>query len=956
MKLASSRVLAIALVFVLVLWVVDAAVGAGFFYHRPFLDLLLRPEPAEIYVRVVSSAALLLFGVTAFAFMRHARTAGDLERDIQARYSSILTNTSDGALAADPSGRITAFSPGAERIFGYPAHEMIGRPIASLCPEDLRAEQAETWAVVMETGAVSGFETERLARDGRRVPVELTVNLVRDGDGRPLGTTAVIRDITERRRAAEALRDRERRLTRIFRVAPIGFGIARNRILLEVSDQVCEMLGRGREELVGQDARIFYPSDEEYRRVAAERDLQAPTREIVSVDTLWRHRDGRILNVILNSSPIDRDDPAKGVIFAAQDVTGQIRSRLDLEEQHLHLQQAQELAHVGSWTFDLGEGWVAASREAKRIYGLSGDAWSIPDVQTVPLPEFREGLDKALADLVQHGKPYDVTFSIMRRTDGQIRVVHSMARFDHQRNRVTGVIQDITEQRLAEEALRASEERFRGVVEQSLLAIYLLVDDRFELVNPRFCEITGVTPEEARAPGFDFRELIAPESLHLVEDRRRRRMRGEPVSDSYEFTIRNRSGHKVHVVASVAAIRYQGKDAVLGFLHDVSTQRGLEEQLDQVLRIESISRLSGGVAHDLNNLLSPILGHAELLLEDLDPGDAHRESADAILQAAFRARDLVKQLLAFSRQQPMEMGTVDVNAMVREFDGLLRRTLREDVRIEMDLDRRVSPVTADRRQLEQVLMNLAVNAQDAMPDGGTLRIVTRGAVLDDAFVSTHPGSGAGRYVALDVRDSGEGMDAETLKRIFEPFFTTKGMGKGTGLGLATVYGIVKQHDGYIDVHSEPGRGATFTCYFPVAQGTAPAPAPKMDVIVQLGGSETVLVVEDEDLVRGLVVSVLSRQGYAVLQAPDGEAALGLLADYRGGVDLLLTDVVLPGINGRELYREIHSMSPRTKVIFMSGHTGEVITERGVPTDDTFIQKPFSTQALAARVRKTLDSA
>ncbi len=828
MKLTTTRLLALALFVALMVWVIDAAVGAAVFYDEPFLRLLLHPSSVQLYTHLVFGGSFLLLALSVGVFMRRARRTADENKDMRARYAAILATTSDGALATDAERRITAFSPGAERIFGYHARDVLGKPISMLCPEDLREEQASAWRKILETGSYSGFETERLTKDGRRVPVELTVNLVREESGEVSGTTAVVRDISDR-----------------------------------------------------------------------------------------------------------------------------VRSRLVLEEQAFHLEHAQELAHVGSWTFDLDEGSVTASEEAKRIYGLSGHRWTIADVQTIPLPEQRARLDAAFRDLVEKGEPYDVVFSI-RRPDGDIRVVHSVARFDERRNRVTGVLQDITEQRAAEEALRRSEERFRSVIEQSSQAIYLLVDDHFELVNPKFCELTGVSAEEAQSPGFDIRELIAPESLRLVEERRIHRLQGEEVGESYEFTIRHRSGSRVQVAASVAGIDYRGHEAVLGFLHDITEQKALEARLEQALRMESLGRLSGGVAHDLNNLLSPILGYAELLVQDVPAGDERKEWADAILQAGVGARDLVWQLLAFSRQKALEMGTVDLNEMLRDFVKLLRRTLRADVRIDMELDAAAPQVVGDRRQFEQVVMNLAVNAQDAMPGGGVLTVRTEEVELDEAFASTHPGSTEGRFTRLSIADTGEGMDAITRRRIFEPFFTTKPKGKGTGLGLATVYGIMKQYGGYIEVLSEQGKGAAFSCYFPVATVTTEAAQVHRTGPAASGGAETVLVVEDESLVRGLVLRALLRQGYQVHQAASAEDALEVMDSLETSIDLLLTDVVLPGLNGRELYHEVHRRSPETRVLFMSGYTGDVITERGVLTDDTFIQKPFSVLTLVARVREILD--
>ena len=667
------------------------------------------------------------------------------------------------------------------------------------------------------------------------------------------------------------------------------------------------------------------------------------------------HRDGRVRWVeACSTSTTVEGKPAIQTSFL--DITHQKAMETELKKKHFQLLQAQSIAGVGSWVFDFETGTVSATREAQRIYGVSGDQWSIPEIQAIPLPEYRPMMDRALRELMEDGIPYDLTFKIRQADSGAIRMIRALARYDEEENRVHGVIQDITEQKRAEEALRNSEEQLRRVIQESNDAIYILYQDRFDLVNQRFRELTDINPEQLADPDFTFWDLVAPESRPLIEERQRKRSRGEEVPALYEFSIRSFKGRTVHVEASVTEIDYRAGKAVMGILRDITEQKAMEEQLRQVQRMESLGRLSGGVAHDLNNLLSPILGYGEMLLEGPWSEQERKESAREIVRAATRARDLVRQLLAFSRKQTLEFRSVDLNALLEDFEPLLRRTIRENLTMEIQREASLPPIEADVRQLEQVVMNLCVNAQDAMPLGGRLTLRTGTADLDEAYAEARPGVSPGRYVMLAITDNGQGMSPSTREKIFEPFFTTKDQGKGTGLGLATVYGIIKQHGGNIWVYSEPGEGTTFKCYFPVAETSVQTPGlTEEDRPDTLEGDETVLVVEDDDMVRTLATGILEKWGYRVLEAPTGEAGLELLQGHEGPLDLLLTDIVLPGMNGRDLSERVSARFPGVGTLFMSGYTDDVISHHGVLQEGiAFIQKPFSVRNLAAKVRRVLD--
>ncbi|HXO86842.1 MAG TPA: ATP-binding protein, partial [Gemmatimonadales bacterium] len=389
------------------------------------------------------------------------------------------------------------------------------------------------------------------------------------------------------------------------------------------------------------------------------------------------------------------------------------------------------------------------------------------------------------------------------------------------------------------------------------------------------------------------------------------------------------------------------------FVRDITNQRQLEAQLAQSQKMEAIGRLAGGVSHDFNNLLTVILSYSDLVLEDLPADSPLRDDLTQIRKAAVGAGELTRQLLAFSRQQVLQPKVVDLNAAISGIEKLLVRVLREDIRLRCTLAEAAGAIRVDPGQLEQVIMNLAVNARDAMPDGGLLTIETANVDIDEAYVQAHRIAQPGRYVMLAVTDTGTGMDTATQARIFEPFFTTKDVGKGTGLGLATVQGIVQQSGGFIWVYSEPGNGTVFKIYLPRVD-ESPSGAEET-IELDARGTETILVVEDVAAVRAVTREMLERYGYQVLEAADGKAALDVAAAHAGPIHLLLTDVVMPEINGRELANRLSKARPGVNVLFMSGYTDDAVVRHGILQEGiAYLQKPFTPRSLAAKVRTSLN--
>lgn len=526
--------------------------------------------------------------------------------------------------------------------------------------------------------------------------------------------------------------------------------------------------------------------------------------------------------------------------------------------------------------------------------------------------------------------------------------------------RVVGeILANVIERQRALAAVAERERRLRFITD-SMLDIVSQVgpDGRVEYVSPSVTRLLGYMPDDiVNRHGL---ELVHPEDADPLLASVRAASEAGASSCRVEYRYRHIDGRYVWFESAVRIVK-DGAGALAGTVftsRDISERKQIEEQLREAQKLESVGRLAAGVAHDFNNLLTPIMGYSDLLRYQLRDLPESRGLVEEIARAAERSRDLVHQLLAFSRKQLLDLQPVDLGQVVSGVERLLRRTLRESIEFSIAASPEPCQVRADVGQLEQVIMNLAVNAQDAMPDGGSLRIRTAVVDLDASFCATHAELRPGRHALLSVADSGHGMDAETRSHVFEPFFTTREVGKGIGLGLATVYGIVKQHGGAIVLESEPGSGATFDVYLP-ALPAGPAESRKEAARqgLRYRRNETVMVVEDDDMVRELVVRVLEHLGCTVLAARTGEACLELLARHEGPLHLLLTDVVVPGLSGRELSERVARTFPAVKVVFMSGYTRDLVTRHGIPDDGfSFLQKPFSVATLVAKLGEVLDPA
>jgi two-component system cell cycle sensor histidine kinase/response regulator CckA len=522
--------------------------------------------------------------------------------------------------------------------------------------------------------------------------------------------------------------------------------------------------------------------------------------------------------------------------------------------------------------------------------------------------------------------------------------------------RLIAKVKRLIERRQVEEALKQSEERYRNLVENAHDIIFSHdLEGNYLSINKAAELITGYTREEALR--MNLSQTVAPEYIEKAREMVSSKLRGDKVT-AYYLEIIAKDGRRISVEVNTRLIFQSGSPiSIQGIARDVTERKSLEAQLRQSQKMEAVGQLAGGVAHDFNNLLTAIIGYSELALRGLQPGDPLRQSIVEIKKAGDRAASLTRRLLAFSRKQVLQPKIFDLNLVVSDMEKMLHRIIGEHIELQTILEPEIGSIKADPGQIEQVVMNLAVNARDAMPKGGRLTIKTENVYLDENYAASNIAVKPGAYIRLTVSDTGMGMDEETQSHIFEPFFTTKNVGEGTGLGLSTVYGIVRQSEGNIRVNSEVNRGTTFRIYLPRVTETHSQTKQWIASKETLQGTQTILLTEDEEIVRNLAREVLEMYGYEVLEAASGESALRICEQSEKPIHMLLTDVIMPEMSGRELAEKLSQIQPGMKILYMSGYTDNAIARHGIlDAEIPFLEKPFTPDALAKKVSEVLNSA
>ena len=725
---------------------------------------------------------------------------------------------------------------------------------------------------------------------------------------------------------------------------------------LEVNDAAVHRYGYSRDEFLAMTLTDIRPPEDLPRLL----ESVARWPEGLEVPGEWRHqfKDGRVIDVAITSHTLPFKG-SKAKLVSAVDVTDRKRTDEALRASEERYHRFFDLDLTGDYLSTPDGTLLACNPAFAAMLGFASveEALSAETVSLYARPEDRRAFLDLLArervlrnhecPLVRHdGTPIQVVENVVGIFDAEGRL-----------QQLQGFLFDITERKRAEDALRQQKQVLSESQRIAHLGSWVVDLETLRIQwSDEMYRIFGVSKRDFEHTPEAFLLLIHPDDRAAMQDWIRACAAGEGPGDLEFRVVRSDGG--LRWVLGRGDVEYDAARRPireLGTAQDITERKQLQDQLLQAQKIESVGRLAGGVAHDFNNLLTVINSSAELALAELKAGDPLREDLEEIRAAGARAAELTRQLLAFSRKQLLQPVVLNLNALVAATEKMLRRLIGEDIDLKLVPGEDLGSVKADPGQIEQVIVNLAVNARDAMPTGGKLTIETKDVELDEAYASRHAGAHPGSYVMLAMSDTGTGMDEATRARIFEPFFTTKEAGRGTGLGLSTVYGIVKQSGGYIWVHSEIGGGTTFKVYLPrVAEAARDDHAVPAQASAR--GTETVLVVEDEKALRRAASRILSSAGYTVLEAADGAEALRMMEGHAGPLHLLLTDVIMPGLSGREVAERLGALRPGLKVLFSSGYADDAILRHGVLDQSVhFIAKPYTAAALTRKVREVLDS-
>ncbi len=893
-----------------------------------------------------------------------------LPPDQAARLTELVVESAAlGIIALDLDGAITFSNPEACRILGYAARELVGQQMHGLVHAH-RSDGSEypyedcPIAAALLDGRRHHIDTEDFTRkNGEQFPVTYMSAPMRDGDS-IVGAVVLFRDITDRRHAVEALRDSEERYRALVSALEEGILVRDpDGVLWAANESAARIMGRSAEEMQGlrlserhwvslrEDGSEYPPGDSP--GAYTQRTGEPTSRQILGVQA----DDDDVRWLSINTRPLFRPGEALpySVVMSFTDITEARRAEQALRESEERFRSLAASAPIGIYWVDAAGHLEWANARALELFGMCLDDARGTGYRAAMGSDDLRALDALWRPRDDDAESAAVTVKMGPAAEPRWAEWRGAAIRDHQ-GRIKGFVGSLVDVTRDVEAQLSRETEYRILVDNATDLVSRHAEDgTFVFVSPNSAQLLEYPPDELL--GTSVLDLVHPEDRAAIE------ARGSSLAERMTglVRLRRRGGDTSWFEITAWPVREQGSGVVVQTVvvgRDVTERRRAaqelrekEAQLQQAQKMEAMGRLAGGIAHDFNNLLTAIMGYASMLTSRraMSPEVAGKE----IIEAAERARALTSQLLAFSRKQVLDPTPQDLNGVITSLRGMLERLIGESITVTADLTKDLPPVSFDRGQLEQCLLNLAINARDAMPDGGEIKFATRLGKID----APRPGVDVppGTYVELSISDTGAGMSEDVQAQVFEPFFTTKGPGKGTGLGLSTVYGILKQSGGGIAVSSSAGQGTTFTMYLvpsrrreaaesiPPLAGTAPE------------GNETILLAEDEDVVRRLAEAQLAELGYRVLVARDGASALDVSDNESADIDLLLTDVVMPDMNGRELARRLRERRPNTRVLYMSGYLDTAIDPAREDIRAQFLAKPFTLTTLAATVRAILDA-
>lgn len=907
--------------------------------------------------------------------------------------ATLVETAADAIFTVDENGDFISANRAAARYMGREPHEMVGSNLRDVFPEEAAEVHLRGVRSVFETGeARTRLDSHEVTDIGEKW-FNTTISPVKDADGKVLWALGISRDITERKEAETNLEESERRFRSLFEKAPIGIGVAAmDGRVIAWNEAVVTTLGLSPEELLNLNVNELYQNPEDREYVLARLREDGVVRDH---DVMLRRRGGETFQARLMVETIQYEGQDV-LMTAVEDITDRKRA-----EFLLRLQRDMAV-RIGSTT-ELSQALDYLLEATCRIDGLDCGGFYSIDYRTgdLELLAHRGLSDEFIRDvshfspdspntgIVMAGEPVFATYSELGTNQGKTeiqeglkgiavipvkhesRVIGALNISSHTHEEIPHPARDMLEAIAAqvggllarfrsEEALRESEGLHRLLADNISDVIWTMDVDikKVSYVSPSIRHLTGFTPDEVMR--MSMIELLAPESLEkaagVIGSVVKELEEGTFEPMTVELDLLRRDGEAVSVETRISAVYgHEGVPSyILGVTRDVSERKRLEEQLRQSAKMQAIGELAGGVAHEFNNMLTGILGYASMLRLTAEPGTSVYESARTIEKAAERASDLTRKLLGFARRGRQRREPVDIHGVIRDVVSLLRQTVSERIHISCEMNAEDIVITGDPAQMEQVLLNLALNARDAMPTGGDLVLKTGIEEFNDPRTLPEPDIRPGRFAVLTVSDTGSGINPEDMGRIFEPFFTTKGKGRGTGMGLAMIYGTVRNHAGFITVESTPGQGTTFKAHFPlevdVVQDEQPPPsAPAPD-----SGTGRILVVDDEEMIRDVARSLLEVCGYEVVTMSNGLEAVDYYRDHGGGIDLVIIDMVMPEMSGRECFQALRELDPNVRAVLSTGYgaNGEAreIVQDGMAG---IVLKPFSKGALSAAVREAL---